>query len=107
MAVIRPQPKPQKRQRDKGYLAWLHLLPCCVPDCGSPCTDAHHTRLGTDGAMGRKPSDSAAVPLCHEHHRRLHDQGEKTFQQDHRLHLLSASRVYHQWYQRETLCGVG
>lgn len=54
--------KPDRWMRDKDHLSFIRSLPCCV--CGRAPCDAAHVRNGTDGAMGRKPSDKWCVPLC-------------------------------------------
>ena len=54
--------KPDRWIRDKDHLSFIRSLPCCV--CGRASCDAAHVRNGTDGAMGRKPSDKWTVPLC-------------------------------------------
>lgn len=54
--------KPDRWIRDKDHLSFIRSLPCCV--CGRAPCDAAHVRNGTDGAMGRKPSDRWCVPLC-------------------------------------------
>lgn len=40
-----------------------------------------HVRLGTDGAMGKRPSDYFTVALCKNCHARQHEIGERTFWQ--------------------------
>lgn len=82
------QRKPDRWIRDKDHLSFIRSLPCCV--CGRAPCDAAHVRNGTDGAMGRKPSDKWAVPLCSIYptssttlstgcHGRQHYEGEETF----------------------------
>jgi len=71
-----------------AHLAWLRTLPCSVPKCRAPApSEAHHVRLGTDGGTGLKPSDKWAVPLCHRHHRQLHQVGQVTFNSLHAIDL--------------------
>ena len=77
------QRKPDRWIRDKDHLSFIRSLPCCV--CGRAPCDAAHVRNGTDGAMGRKPSDKWTVPLCRasaafqSHHVLQHLEGEETF----------------------------
>ena len=44
--------------------------PCLL--CGRKPSDAHHLRFVQPRALGRKPSDEFAVPLCCIHHRAAH-----------------------------------
>ena len=65
-----------KTIRDKENLEFIRSLPCVK--CGW-ASEASHLRKGTDGAMGKKPSDCFVLPLCHEHHAESHRVGEVTF----------------------------
>jgi hypothetical protein len=69
--------KPAKKSpgKDPGYLAALHLMPCCICQAFgetqlSP-TQAHHTIHGRHST--RKTPDRAAIPLCEGHHQGLRD----------------------------------
>lgn len=62
--------------RSKRHLEWIRTLPC---GCGAMGSQAAHVRLGSDGAMGRKPSDFFTVPLCPSCHRIQHNIGERSF----------------------------
>lgn len=92
-----PKHKAPRRAHDKGYLAWLHELPCCV----SGVTDgviAHHITIGR-GRMGVKADDSLALPLHHSLHtdypQALHVIGEKKFWNSHGIDpFLLASNLY-------------
>jgi len=76
-------------EREPVYLARLRLLPCL--GCGlDPCAEAAHVRMnsgahGKRQAMGRRPADRWAVPLCAECHREspraLHKIGERVYWQ--------------------------
>jgi hypothetical protein len=67
------------RERDPGYLAWLHdCLPCiaCLIEGGprrgfsNPIEAAHQKHTDLRGpALGKRPSDAACCPLCAWHHR--------------------------------------
>jgi hypothetical protein len=71
------------RERDGGYLSWLHeSLPCiaCLIEGppwrsrtsspSNPIEAAHQKHTDLRGAaLGRRPSDSASCPLCSWHHR--------------------------------------
>lgn len=67
-----------KRQRDAGFLAWLHEdLPCiaCLRfgATGSPIESAHQkiqaAEKGLHRKLGVRPDDWLCVPLCASHHR--------------------------------------
>lgn len=75
-----PFPKPQ-RQTDPEYLKFIRLHLCIVPGCGQR-SEAHH--LVTRGAGG---SDYSAIPLCHEHHAKLHALGPTAFEDTFALDL--------------------
>ncbi len=72
-----------KSKKDKGYLAWLHQLPCVVT--GRYGVEAAHLsyanpRYGHYGrARGTKASDLWALPLCPEEHRIQHSGSEITY----------------------------
>ena len=82
-------PKRRKRERTKplpdrvrcpAHLQWVRGHECAASNewCGGKI-QAAHVRLGTDGAMGVKPGDNWAVPLCEVHHGGQHAVGEETF----------------------------
>jgi len=64
-------PKP-KTYRSNKYLSFIRQHPCLM--CGNPLTIAHHEGLGLN-AIGAKPPDSHAVPLCDACHKIYHDMG--------------------------------
>jgi hypothetical protein len=81
MSIFHPNRR-KNRQRDKAFLAWIHLQPCAVAaalvaplnmgatrtlivaGCSGRIT-AHHA--GTRGLM-QKADDRTAIPLCEAHH---------------------------------------
>jgi hypothetical protein len=70
----------ETRIRCPGHLAFVRLHVCAVQGVGcSNKIEAAHFRNGTDGALGIKPSDNFAVPLCSAHHRMQHAIGEASF----------------------------
>jgi hypothetical protein len=90
--------------RDPVYIALLHLLPC-LGGCGvDPVREAHHVKLSSGAlgkrlAMGRRPADRWAVPLCPDCHRNgpdaLHNVGEGLFWQLKGINpLLVCIRLY-------------
>lgn len=71
------------RLHDEGYLSFLRTKPCCI--CGRVGeTEAAHIRIGFR-ALGKKPDDKDATPLCAEHHRQQHATNELLFWGHHRL----------------------
>ena len=70
-----PQPKPEKRVRDKKYLEWVATKPCLY--CGGNCpVEVHHVRKYGWGATGRKPDDYFTIPLAPEYHDMAHNDPE-------------------------------
>lgn len=73
-----------KSQKHRDY---VRTFACCK--CGETAgIEVAHVRLGTDGAMGRKPSDFYTVSLCKECHTRQHAVGEETFWRGHNVEAL-------------------
>jgi hypothetical protein len=59
-----------RRYRNREHLRSVTKQPCLI--CGRKPSDAHHLRYLQPRALGRKPSDEFAVPLCRVHHRAVH-----------------------------------
>ena len=72
--------------RNKKHLKFIRELECVF--CASPFVQAAHLRIGTDGGMGLKPSDHWVTPLCHAHHSKQHQIGERTFWKGYDPHTL-------------------
>ncbi len=63
------------RKRSKAHLAFVSSQPCLI--CKrSPC-DAHHLKFAQPRSLGRKVSDEFTVPLCRDHHQKLHRYGNE------------------------------
>lgn len=63
--------RPTNEGKDRGYLAWLHQLPCCVTlaeDSPDDPLEAHHPTVGR-GRAARKEDDATAVPVVRSHHK--------------------------------------
>lgn len=73
--------------RDKRHLDFIRSLECVL--CASPYVEAAHLRMGTDGGMGMKPSDSFSLPLCSAHHRCQHHISEPKFWEEWEPHALA------------------
>src|SRR5262245_4634942 len=59
-----------RRYRNREHLRAVAREPCLI--CGRKPSDPHHLRYLQPRALGRKPSDEFAVPLCRVHHRAVH-----------------------------------
>jgi hypothetical protein len=59
-----------RRYRNRQHLRSVAKQPCLI--CGRKPSDPHHLRYLQPRALGRKPSDEFAVPLCRVHHRAVH-----------------------------------
>jgi hypothetical protein len=85
--IKRPRKK-DDRLRSQKHLKWVRGHHCVVKGCMDMPIEAAHVRLGRDdGAMGRKPPDSAVISLCRAHHAEQHAKGEETFANHHALDL--------------------
>ena len=68
--------------RSRSHLDFIRGLSVCL-HCGKVGkTEAAHIRMGTDGALGVKPSDRYTVPLLPDCHARQHQLGEAKFWAD-------------------------
>ena len=73
-----------KSQRHRDY---VRTFACSK--CGETAgIEVAHVRLGTDGAMSRKPSDYFTVSLCKPCHTRQHSEGERTFWHGHNVEAI-------------------
>jgi hypothetical protein len=84
IAYFSPDPTPKaKPTKSKGYLAWLHELPCCVT--GATTVHAAHVSFASPkyGHYGRgkasKVSDRWALPLSPAEHARQHGMNEQEY----------------------------
>ena len=50
---------------------------------------SHHVRVEGEGTTGKKPPDSAVVPLCAHHHTEGHRIGWKTFERIYQRNLTA------------------
>lgn len=67
----------RQRLHDDKFLAFLRGRSCSACGRNPPC-EAAHIRIGF-GAMGKKPDDRFATPLCPGCHREQHSMNETTF----------------------------
>ena len=99
---IEPKAKPVK---DKGYLSWLHRLPCIL-DGSSPVEAAHlstpNARYGHAGrGLSQKASDRWALPLSPEKHREQHEGNEIVFWDRHGIDPYVAALVLYGLYHED------
>ncbi len=95
---VRARPKkPTQWLRSAAHMNFVRKHDCIVDDCSKDAIHAHHVRLGTDGAAGRKPSDYYTVPLCSDHHEEIHKKGEQTFQDKYGIPLREAYMHFMKW----------
>jgi hypothetical protein len=73
-SAVAPAQRP-KRHRNKAHLLYVAQQPCLV--CARKPSDPHHLRFMQPRALGLKPSDEFAVPLCRMHHRQAHHAGDE------------------------------
>ncbi len=72
------------RQKNEKHCEFIRSLPCliCMDNTATECC---HLRFAEPRAakpitgMGIKPDDCWTVPMCNQHHRLQHEQGEKLF----------------------------
>jgi hypothetical protein len=64
-----------RRYRNKEHLRYVAQQPCLL--CARKPSDPHHLQFVQPRALGRKPSDEFAVPLCRAHHRAAHRAGDE------------------------------
>ena len=72
------------------HLRFVREVPCLV--CQRP-SQAHHVRL--EGRLGVRSCDSLTVPLCADHHDKLHKMGERNF-----WHIFPVLTAQTLWYAR-------
>lgn len=100
MTLPRRLTKPAKRSgrwKSPAHLSFVRSHHCVVPGCARLPIEAAHVRLGSDGAMGVKPSDYFAVSLCgggDGHHAESHRIGEDSFQAKHGINLLALAAEF-------------
>lgn len=99
--------------KDPAYLAWLHTLPCAVPNCSThdarsffseSLVEAAHVG---DRGLRQKCSDREAIPLCGYHHRigqASHHCAGKNFWRIWKLDRDALIAHYNALYEQETSC---
>jgi DNA recombination protein Rad52 len=88
-----------RRIRDKEHLRYVGSQPCIV--CNRILAEAHHVRYAQPKALGAKVSDEFTVPLCRDHHRELHNNGnERAWWHDMGIEPLPVARRL--WEESQT-----
>lgn len=81
--------------RNASHLSWVRGHCCAIEGRnGHECAgkiEAAHVRLGTDGGMGVKPSDSWTLSLCTAAHAEQHNIGEPAFQAKYGLDMKAVA----------------
>lgn len=83
-------PKPKRRSerwRSQAHCNFVRSHECCVPGCGARPIEVAHVRRGSDGGMGKKPSDWNVLSLCRDHHAEQHRIGEESFERRYKIDL--------------------
>ncbi len=87
------KPKRDGRWRSPGHLNFVRKHHCSVPGCLDLPIHAHHVKRGSDGGMGRKPSDYHCISLCAVHHDEIH-RGEESFEAKHNIDVRVLADVF-------------
>jgi len=78
--------------RCQAHKAWVRNTHSCLVGAGCEGrNEAAHVRTGTDGGMGKKPSDIWIVPLCSYHHSEQHTLGERAFEKKYKINMKEAA----------------
>ena len=80
--AIKKRRKVDKRTPgEREYFSWLAEQPCAVSKASSIyCERSHIRRLKYGAGTGKKPSDWFAIPIMQILHQRLHQMGDKTWE---------------------------
>lgn len=85
------------RYRSASYMQHVRGYECALSGQGDHICrgriEAHHVRLGTDGAASTKPSDFWCIPVCAFGHSVIHSGGEHTAQTKYGLDFKAIAKV--------------
>lgn len=97
----------REREWERAYgsqdrVSWVRSLPCAVPGCtNQPSQNAHVNPEGDPSGMGRKGDACQVIPLCRAHHAEYHQDGQRTFNDRHRIDVdLIAVSVACRWNEK-------
>ena len=71
--------KRSTRWRSQAHCTFIRSHHCSIAGCMDMPIEVAHVRIGSGAGIGQKPDDHRTVPLCATHHRRQHEDGERTF----------------------------
>lgn len=72
-------------RKDKGYIKWLHELPCVISGRQGEGVQSAHIRYGDrayakpQAGKAEKPDDIFCLPLWHSEHSRQHSMNEREY----------------------------
>lgn len=90
-------PKPKRRSerwRSQAHCNFVRQHECCVPGCVERPIEVAHVRRGSDGGMGKKPSDWNTLSLCRDHHAEQHRLGEQSFEKRHGIDMRRLADMF-------------
>lgn len=97
MDMPRRIPKARKRTgrwRSIAHCNYVRGHECSVPGCVARPIEVAHVRRGSDGGIGRKPSDWNVLSLCRDHHSEQHRIGEESFEQRYGIDLRRVADTF-------------
>ena len=77
-----------------GHRAWVRRHACSVRGCRRTPIECAHVRAGTDGGMGKKPSDKWTISLCRFHHAEQHRIGERAFEDKYSISMAALAMEF-------------
>lgn len=100
------------RVSDRGYLSFIHDLPCIVTGRRGEGVQGAHVRYGSiphgkrDTGAGEKPDDRWVVPLWHEEHADQHAHGERGWWQRKGIDPLCVAALIYSAYHAGDIAGA-
>lgn len=95
--LLKSKTTKDKRLRSDRHRKWVRSHRCSVPGCERVPIECAHVRTGTDGAMGRKPSDKWCISLCggiDGHHAEQHRIGEPEFERRYGIDMKALAKLF-------------
>lgn len=83
-----------ERWRSQAHCSFVRQHECCVPGCVARPIEVAHVRRGSDGGMGKKPSDWNVLSLCRDHHSEQHRIGEESFEKRYRIDMRALADMF-------------
>lgn len=91
---IAKEPKRSERWRSQAHCSFVRSFHCSVPGCQGMPIEVAHVRSGSDGGMGKRPSDWNTISLCRDHHSEQHRIGEKSFERKHGIDMAALAEEF-------------